>query len=195
MTIRPGKSSKVNVEIVNVSKHDIVIPKRSTIGCIELLQSVTPLDVKLKESPDRSKDTDRVIQSTDKVDEDVTDVPEFIRDFDLSGPSEEQKQAALKLLSEERDSFAKDDNDIGCIPDLKLSSINLTDNVPVHKNYVAIPRPLYPEVKAYIEDLLTRNFISKSTSPYSSPVVCVRKKDQILRLCVDYHALNEKNCS
>ena len=54
MTIKPGKSSKVNVEILNVSKHDIVIPKRSVIGRIELLQSVTPLDVKLKESTERT---------------------------------------------------------------------------------------------------------------------------------------------
>ena len=53
MTIKPGKSIKVNIEIVNVSKHDIVIPKRSVIGRIELLQSVTPLDVRLKESPER----------------------------------------------------------------------------------------------------------------------------------------------
>ena len=55
-----------------------------------------------------------------------------------------------------------------------------------------MPKPLYPEVKAYIEDLLNRNFIKKSSSSYSSPVVCVRKKDQSLRLCVDFRALNKK---
>ena len=55
-----------------------------------------------------------------------------------------------------------------------------------------MPRPLYPEVKSYMEDLLNRNFIKKSKSPYSSPVVCVCKKDQTLRLCVDYRALNQK---
>ena len=71
-------------------------------------------------------------------------------------------------------------------------NIQLNDTTPVQKNYVAIPRPLYPEVKAYIEDLLNRNFIRKSKSSYSSPVVCVRKKDQSLRLCVDYRELNRK---
>ena len=118
-------------------------------------------------------------------------IPEHVRQIDLSGLSAEQKQSALKLLSEESESFSKDDDDIGSVPDLKLG-INLTDNVPVQKNYVAVPRPLYPEVKTYIEDLLNRNFIRKSNSSYSSPVVCVRKKDQSLRLCVDYRALNQK---
>ena len=57
---------------------------------------------------------------------------------------------------------------------------------------MAVLKPLYPEVRAYIEDLLNRNFIRKSSSSYSSLVVCVRKKDQSLRLCVDYRALNKK---
>ena len=48
------------------------------------------------------------------------------------------------------------------------------------------------EVKAYIEDWLNRNFIKKSSSVSSSPVGCVRKKDQSLRLCVDFIALNKK---
>ncbi|CAB4023619.1 Hypothetical predicted protein, partial [Paramuricea clavata] len=94
------------------------------------------------------------------------------------------------MLCQEADAFAQDDKDIGCI---KLHmKINLTDHEPVQKNYLSIPRPLYPEVKAYIEDLLNRNFIRKSRSPYSSSVVCVRKKDGGMRLCVDYRSLNKK---
>ena len=98
---------------------------------------------------------------------------------------------ALKLLAEEADAFAKDDNDVGCIPDLELD-LDLEAQTPAQKNYVAVSKPLYPEVKAYIEDLLNRNFIKKSSSSYSSPVVCVRKEDQSLRLCVDFRALNKK---
>ena len=76
-------------------------------------------------------------------------------------------------------------------PDLELD-LDLEDQTPVQKKYVAVPKPLYPEVKAHLEDLLNRNFIKKSSSSYCSPVVCVRKKDQSLRLCVDYRALNKK---
>ena len=92
------------------------------------------------------------------------------------------------MLTEEQDSFARDDNDIGMIQDFKLE-INLEDKTPVQKNYIAVPCPPYPEVKSYTEDLLNRNFINKTKSPYSSPVVCVHKKNQTLRLYVDYRAL------
>ena len=105
--------------------------------------------------------------------------------------TEVQKAAVKRMLKEESASFAKDDLDGGCIPDLELK-IELTDKTPVQKSYVSVPRPLYPEVKAYIEDLLNRGWIKKSTSPYSSPVVCVQKKCGQLRLCVDYRELNRR---
>lgn len=71
--------------------------------------------------------------------------------------------------------------------------IKLNDTTPVQKNFVAVPRPLYPDIKAYIEDLLNIKFIRGWTSCYSSPVICVRKKDQSLRLSVDYRELNKKS--
>ena len=89
------------------------------------------------------------------------------------------------MLYEQADAFAMDDEDVGCIEGLQMN-IHLIDDQPIQKNYLSIPRPLYPEVKAYIEDLLNRNFIPKSKSPFSSSMVCVRKKDGVLRLCVDY---------
>ena len=95
------------------------------------------------------------------------------------------------MLLEESEYFACSDEDIGCIPDLRLN-INLSDPRPVQKNYRSIPRPLYQEVKHHIEDLLNKQFITKYQSPYSSPIVCVRKKDGTLRLCVDYCELNHR---
>ena len=95
------------------------------------------------------------------------------------------------MLKEECDSFARNEDDVGCVEDLELE-INLTNIEPVQKNYVTVPRPLYAEVKQYIEDLLNNNFIRESKSAYSSPVVCIRKRDGTLRLCVDYRELNHR---
>jgi hypothetical protein len=118
----------------------------------------------------------------------------WIPEVDLNGLTEKQKLVAQQMLLEESDCFSRDDEDIGCSDELKMkiNLINLTDNIPVQKNYNLIPKPLYPVVKQYIEDLLIRKFIRKSKSAYSSPVVCVRKKDGTLRLCVDYRELNRR---
>ena len=62
----------------------------------------------------------------------------------------------------------------------------LSDSEPLQKNYLSI------EMKAYVADLLNRKFIRKSTSPYSSSIACVRKKDGGLRLCADCRSLNKK---
>ncbi|CCD26438.1 uncharacterized protein NDAI_0H02640 [Naumovozyma dairenensis CBS 421] len=42
-----------------------------------------------------------------------------------------------------------------------------------------------------INELLDNTFITPSKSPYSSPIVLVKKKDASYRLCVDYRALNK----
>ena len=43
--------------------------------------------------------------------------------------------------------------------------INLKDNIPVQKSYQSIPRPLYSEVKAYIEDLLNQGLSQNLNLP------------------------------
>uniref|UniRef100_A0A8C7CJY9 ribonuclease H n=1 Tax=Oncorhynchus kisutch TaxID=8019 RepID=A0A8C7CJY9_ONCKI len=71
-------------------------------------------------------------------------------------------------------------------------TISLKDSEPVKRTYMSVPRPLYQEMKGYIYDLIVQGWVRKSNSSYSSPVVCVRKKDGTLRLCIDYRDLNRK---
>jgi hypothetical protein len=42
-----------------------------------------------------------------------------------------------------------------------------------------------------VQHLLTSNLIQPSVSPYSSPVILVKKKDGTWRLRVDYRKLND----
>ena len=102
-----------------------------------------------------------------------------------------QRKKVEAMLREMSDAFAKDKSDIGKIDQLQMK-INLTDNEPVKKSYTSIPKPLYKEVQQYVEDLIASGWVQKSYSSYSSPIVCVRKKDGSLRLCVDYRQLNSK---
>jgi hypothetical protein len=47
------------------------------------------------------------------------------------------------------------------------------------------------ELAELLQDLLNKGFIRSSSSPWGCPAIFVKKKDQTLRLCVDYRPLNE----
>ena len=47
------------------------------------------------------------------------------------------------------------------------------------------------ELKSQLDELLAKECIRQSKSPYGAPVLFVDKKDGKLRLCIDYRALNK----
>ena len=62
---------------------------------------------------------------------------------------------------------------------------------PVHLPPRRIPHARREEVKEMLRDMLEKNAIEHSDSPWSSPIVLVKKKDGTTRFCVDYRKVNE----
>ena len=112
--------------------------------------------------------------------------------YDLSSTSltsSEHAQASA-LLHEYADIFSQSDDDYGRT-DLVQHDIP-TDNAPPirQRAYRASPT-IRQEIKQQCDRLLEAGVIEPSSSPWSSPVVMVKKKSGSYRFCVDYRKLNK----
>ncbi len=87
----------------------------------------------------------------------------------ISHVSKEKQAVVKQLLYEGSKAFACDDNDT---LHRKSSDDSHCEGWCEQCFYAAIPK----EIKEYIQDLLPRELIVKSKSPYAVPVLCVHKK-------------------
>jgi hypothetical protein len=61
---------------------------------------------------------------------------------------------------------------------------------PISKRPYRMSPAELAELKKQLQELLDKGFIRPSTSPWGCPALFVKKKDESLRLCVDYRPLN-----
>ena len=184
--LQRGNTSCLRIPVTNSSDHKVFLNKNTHLGKVVTVKSVITLP-----PPDAMPEAKETNESVSRATED-NDLWEPEVSIDESQFSTEEVSRIKEMLRAECESFSRDGDDIGCAEGLELN-IELTDSKPVRKSYGSVPPPLYQEVKDYILDLLNKGWIKKSVSGYASPMVCVRKKDSSLRLCIDYRALNEKS--
>ncbi|KAL8601078.1 hypothetical protein ACOMHN_040779 [Nucella lapillus] len=119
-------------------------------------------------------------------------IPEFrsgemYRDVSLhEGLSGDKKEEARRLLRQ----FSESLTDKPGKTTLETYTVELTTKQPVHVKAYPIPYATRQVVEEEVEKMLELGVIEPSRSPYSAPVVIVRKKSGEHRFCVDYRRLN-----
>ena len=144
---------------------------------------------KVKKSLQRNG-KDQVLVMVNKIDknhreseskiEEINNDEEFIQDNKLK-----------KLVSNYNDIFPKE------LPKELPPRRNVEHEIRLENNSKPPSRAPYrlsfveqEELKKQLKQLLDSNLIRPSSSPFGSPVLFVKKKENTLRMCIDYRALN-----
>ncbi|GFO41266.1 Zinc finger protein [Plakobranchus ocellatus] len=69
--------------------------------------------------------------------------------------------------------------------------IELTSSIPVRQRPYPVPYAMRQNLRDELREMEDLGVIRKSSSPYASPVVVVKKKDGTNRVCIDYRQLNK----
>ena len=99
----------------------------------------------------------------------------------------EQQKELQELLRDIGDNLS---NEPG-ITETGLHHIRTGDSQPVYQQPHRIPHAWKDQVRKEIQAMLDAGIVVPSDSPWTSPIVPVKKKDGSIRLCIDYRKLNE----
>lgn len=171
LTIPSHTPYRLPVILKNETSHEITIPNNRVIAELHSVQSVTSDSAK---APDVNKKPNQSRNLTFSFGEML--------------PVEWQERISTKL-NDIPEVFAQHDLDFGHTQAVK-HHIKLHDETPFkHK-----ARPIHPQdleaVRKHLRELVDAGVIRESESPFSSPIVVVRKKNGEVRLCIDYRRLN-----
>src|SRR5215469_4849151 len=102
----------------------------------------------------------------------------------------EQQQQLLELLERYPEVSSLNESDVGCTSVIK-HPIETTTTKPIQVPVRRMQGPILKEIEKCCLTLEDEGIIRRSKSPYSAPVVPIRKKDGTIRLCIDYRELNK----
>ena len=163
---------------------DMSIPKVSSTssGDFHAVESVCSAGVVQDHGEDVSIPTLSVPMSTSIPDEDVSCVQ-----FD-DALSEVQLDELKAVFQAHADILTTRP---GVFSGNLMLEIPLTSDVPIRRKMYNLPFSSKEVVEKEIQVMLDLEIIEPSKSPYSSPVVLVRKKDGSCRFCIDFRGLNK----
>lgn len=177
LDVRSGSSLMM---ISNTSSCPTTLFRGECLGCVEAVDpshvkavpdDPSPLPISALD-PHHSPDPDVFLQSINK---DLTPA---------------QRDELITLLHRFCDSFDSQKTALG-----RTSTVSHEIDTGSHSPLRQRPYRVSPAerrvIDEHVNDMLTRNVIRPSTSPWASPVVLVTKKDGSIRFCVDYRRLNK----
>ena len=187
--------------LINLCTESVYLPKRTLLG------QLIPTDENNNIVPETIyANLCHVYENTDINEKEIEVEKKFItspadvevhRKVELQDAdvSEEHKRQFENLCEEYNDIFSKDSSDLGRTP-LVIMDIDTGDSPPISQRPYNLPLKHADWVQKELLTLEKAGVITRSVSPWASPIVIVPKKAEKpgepprRRLCVDYRAIN-----
>ena len=199
--IQDQKLSVIPYVLINLSYDKIQLPKGEILGHLQPIQCTIQTenniktheinDLNVSDLEEMSKDTEKkFITSPADVE---THRKVKLQDADVT---EEYKERFRALCDEYSDIFSQSSIDLGRTPLLTME-IETGDSPPICQKPYNLPLKHAEWVQREINNLEEAGVITRSVSPWASPIVVVPKKAEQpgepprRRLCVDYRAINK----
>jgi hypothetical protein len=98
--------------------------------------------------------------------------------------------ADVPMVCEFQDVFLDDLLQLPLDHDVEFKIELIPGTAPISKRSYRMPPNELAELKTQLGELLQKGLIRPSSSPWGCPAIFMKKKDQSLRMCVDYRPLN-----
>ena len=115
---------------------------------------------------------------------------DIVKDTSLSS---QHQDLLLTLLLDYSDVFARSKDKLGRT-DLLQHEIVIDSVAPIRQRFRRLSPKKRAEMRTLLDDMLQKNLISPSKSPWAALIVLVKKKDGTSQFCVDYRRINAVTC-
>ena len=180
----------IPVRVANTKDEDVHLHAGTRIACIQTVNIVTDID-DFEKTTEKSSSRLRSVQI--QADHDICSWPDGLRELyerSCADLSRGERDRVAALLNKHVSTFAMSSTDHGRTS-IVQHKIETGDAIPIKQRPRRPPRAFEGEEEKIIASQLEAGIIRESTSPWSSPLVYVRKRDGSTRQCVDYRKLNE----
>ena len=195
--LKPG-SDRIPMVLRNLSGRTLKLKKGTNVAHVEASQVVPLFDEPLERGDvceGITEDITKGSQSEDSTKEKDKRMSKILEKLDLTGIeswTEQQQCSVKKLLEEYQHLFALYLKELGKTS-LVQHEIRLSNNTPFKERYRRIPPHQYEEVRKHLHKMLDIGAIHRSTSPWASPVILVRKKKmEVSIFFIDLRKLNNQ---
>ena len=172
--------NEFNVLVNKVSCEPVCIKEGEVMGTISSLIEIDVKEIQVNNVSIESSES-KVSWTSQKLRDDISLGKTL---------TEDEQDAVYNMLFNRCEVLSLGENDLGMVT-IGNHKISLYDNTPIYQRPRRFPEPVADAIEIQCHELQSLDIIKPSKSPWSSPVVPVRKKDGSIRLCIDYRKLNK----